>query len=211
MLVGVVVLVVAVGAGMIRGWPGWLPNISNPFAERTIDRSGPVLLRSIQDLSRYTAASGNFEVIIDVETGRRFIPDFLVSERILFVAAGSVDAYVDFSGLTDGAVVVDEAGNSVEISLPAPELAPANIDHERSYVYAVQRGVANRVRDFFADDPDQQQELFRLAEARIADAATDSELAERAEINTRLMLEGLLGSLGFDIVTITFAADQEEG
>ncbi|WP_239676082.1 DUF4230 domain-containing protein [Natronosporangium hydrolyticum] len=194
-------------AGTVRGWADWLPNWSNPFGQETTDRSGPVLLRSIQDLSRFTAASGNFEVIIDVETGQRFIPDFLVSERVLFVAAGTVDAYVEFGGLAEGAVEVDEQANSVAVTLPEPDLAKPNLDHERSYVYSVQRGAGNRILDFFDGDSSAEQEVFGLAEERLIEAAAESELRQRAQSNTEQMLVGMLSSLGFDEVTITF----EEG
>lgn len=200
------VTVLVLGAGLISGWPGWLPSVRNPFVEQTTDRSQPVLLRSIQDLSRFTAASGNFEVVIDVETDRRFIPEILLRERTLFVAAGSVDAYVEFGGLAEGALVVDEAVDTVEVNLPAPELTRPNIDHDRSYVFAEQRGVANRIRDLFRDDPDGQQQILQLAERRIAEAASVSGLRERAEENTRRMLEGMLGALGFDVVTVTFGS-----
>src|SRR5690606_9660405 len=179
-------LVVALlfAAGVVRSWSGWLPELRNPCAEETTDRSGPALLESVQDLSRFTAASGAFEVIIDVETGRRFVPDFLVSRRTLFVAVGSVDAYVEFGGLTEDALVVDETNRTVEVSLPAPELTEPNLDPERSYVYAEERGVANRIRDFFVNDPDGLQEVLVLAEQRIADAAAESGLRDRAQENT---------------------------
>src|SRR5690606_29348908 len=202
----VAVAVAVVGSGVIRGWSGWLPELRNPFAEESTDRSGPVLLESMQDLSRFTAASGAFEVIIDVETGRRFVPDFLVSRRTLFVAVGSVDAYVEFGGLTEDALVVDETNRTVEVSLPAPELTEPNLDPERSYVYAEERGVANRIRDFFVNDPDGLQEVLVLAEQRIADAAAESGLRDRAQEHTRQMLTGMFASLGYDVGAITFVA-----
>jgi hypothetical protein len=210
-LLGTVAVVVAVvlvlAFSVVSGWRSWTPSLSNPFAQETTDRSQPVLLRSIQDLSRFTAASGSFEVVIDVETNRRFIPDVILGERTLFVAAGTVDAYVEFGGLAEDALVVDHERNTVAVTLPAPELAPPNLDHERSYVFAQQRGVANRIGDFFSNDPHQHQQVLRLAEMRIAEAADASELRQRAADNTRRMLEGMLGALGFDEVTVTFAAD----
>jgi hypothetical protein len=210
-LLGAVAVVVAVvlvlGFSVVSGWRSWPPSLSNPFTQETTDRSQPVLLRSIQDLSRFTAASGNFEVVIDVETNRRFIPDVILGERTLFVAAGTVDAYVEFGGLAEDALVVDAERNSVSVTLPAPELARPNIDHERSYVFAQQRGVANRIGDVFSNDPDQHQQVLRLAEMRIAEAADASELRQRAADNTRQMLEGMLGTLGFDEVTVTFAGE----
>jgi hypothetical protein len=202
--VGLVVVLMLV-AGVIRGWSGWLPELRNPFAEETTDRSQPVMLQSIQDLSRFTAASGNFEVVIDVERDRRFVPDFLFGERILFVAAGSVDAYVEFGGLAEDALVVDEERNTVQVTLPAPQLERPNLDPDRSYVFAEDRGVVNRVQDFFDNDNDEQQ-VMQLAERRIAEAANVSGLLERAEENTGKMIEGMLRALGFETVTVTFVA-----
>jgi uncharacterized protein DUF4230 len=205
LLIGVAGLVAGLlVGGVIQGWSGWLPELRNPFQEETTDRSQPVVLRSIQDLSRFTAASGNFEVVIDVERDRRFIPEVIFGERTLFVAAGSVDAYVEFGGLTGDALVVDEENGIVEVTLPAPQLETPNLDPERSYVFAQERGIANRLNDFFDDDPEGEQQMMQLAEQRIAEAATVSGLAERAEGNTRKMLDGLLRSLGFETVTINF-------
>lgn len=202
----VLAVVVLFGLRVVSGWPGWLPTIGNPFAEESTDRSQPVVLKSIQDLSRFTAASGNFEVVIDVENNRRFVPDFLINERTLFVAAGTVDAYVEFGGLAEGALVVDEANNTVEVALPAPELAPPNLDLDRSYVFAEERGVVNRLGELFGGDPDRQRQVFQLAEQRVAEAAASSGLLERAEENTGKMLEGMLGSLGYEKVTVTFGS-----
>jgi hypothetical protein len=206
LLAGAIGLVVAVllGAGVIGSWNGFWPEFQNPFREETTDRSQPVLLRSIQDMSRFTAATGNFEIVIDVERDRGVIPDLILSERILFVAAGTVDAYVEFGGLAENALVVNEARTAVQVTLPHPELESPNLDHDRSYVFSVQRGIANRVRDFFDTDPEGQQQILQLAEQRIAEAAEGSGLRERAEGNTRKLLDGMLRSLGFETVTITF-------
>ena len=199
-------VVLLLGIGAVGGWRDWLPGLSNPFQEQTTDRSQPALLRSIRDLSRFIAASGDFEVVIDVENDRRFIPDVILGERTLFVAAGTVDAYVEFGGLTEGALVVDETASTVAVTLPAPELAPPNIDHERSYVFAQRRGVVNRIADLLGTDPDRQREVILLAEQRIATAAEESELRTRAADNTKRMLEGMLRSLGFETVTVDFVA-----
>ncbi len=75
-------------AGLIR----LLPGLHNPFSERDVDRSQPVILQSIQDLSRYEAAAGNFQVVIDLEKDARFLPSVVRGQRTLFVAAGAVGA-----------------------------------------------------------------------------------------------------------------------
>ncbi|HZN76968.1 MAG TPA: DUF4230 domain-containing protein [Micromonosporaceae bacterium] len=203
-LAGVIALIAVLLLGL-RGIGLW-PNFGNPFAEQSTDRSQPVLLKSIQDLSRFTAASGNFEVVIDVQQNRRFIPDIIFNERTLFVAAGSVDAYVDFAKLTEDGLKVDQTTKTVELKLPAPQLEPPRIDNDRSYVFAEQRGIVNRVGDLFGGDPNRLQQILQLAEQKIGDAARGSGLTERAQENTRKMLDGMLKALGFTTVTITFAA-----
>lgn len=203
-----VLVSVAVVAGvvLVGSDRGWLPELSNPFREEVTDRSQPALLRSVRNLSRFVAASGDFQVIIDVEQNRRFIPDVIVGQRTLFVAAGTVDAYVEFGGLAEDAIEVGAGRDAVTVTLPEPQLAPPNLDHERSYLYAQERGVANRISDFFRVNPEQQQQVLRLAEQRITEAAEQSELRDRAAENTRRMLEGMLASLGFTQVTVVFVA-----
>ncbi|RKN48507.1 DUF4230 domain-containing protein [Micromonospora endolithica] len=185
---------------------GLLPDFRNPFAKEQTDRSQPPLLQSIQDLSRYVAAEGNFQVVVDLQNDRRNVPDWLLNERTLFVGAGSVEAYVDFTKISDGAIVQSADGKSVEIKLPAPQLGKTNLDLEKSYVFAEERGLLNRVGELVGGDPNRQQQVYQLAEERITTAARDSGLNQRAEENTRKMLEGLLRSLGYEKVTITYTA-----
>ncbi len=206
-LVAVLVVVVLIGAAMFgMRQVGLFPHLSNPFASEETDRSRPPLLKSIQDLSRYTAAQGNFQVVVDLQNDRKYVPDFLLNHRTLFVGVGSVEAYVDFSKIADGAVVESADGTEVEIKLPAPQLGDVHLDIEHSYVFAEQRGLFNRIKDAFAGDPNRQRETYQRAEDGIAQAASDTELLQRAQENTRKMLEGLLRSLGYQKVTVTFTA-----
>jgi hypothetical protein len=185
---------------------GVLPHLKNPFGSRTTDRSQPALLKSIQDMSRFVAAQGNFQVIVDVQNDKKYIPDFLVNDRTLFVAAGSVEAYVDFGSIGQGAIQESADHKTVQIKLPAPQLNKPSIDHDKSYVFAQQKGVLNHLGDVFSNDPNKLQQLYQLGEQKITDAAKDSELTQRAEENTRKMLDGMLRALGYTSVTVTFAA-----
>ncbi|MEU1587407.1 DUF4230 domain-containing protein [Micromonospora sp. NPDC005710] len=204
LLLGAAALAVVVLLGIQA--TGILPDFRNPFAKEQTDRSQPPLLKSIQDLSRYVAAEGNFQVVVDTQNDRRNVPDFLLNERTLFVGAGSIEAYVDFTKIGEGAVVPSADGKSVEIKLPAPQLGETNLDMEKSYVFAEQRGLLNRIGDLVGNDPNRQQQVYKLAEDRITAAARDSGLSARAEENTRKMLEGLLRSLGYQQITITYVA-----
>ena len=186
---------------------GCLPSFSNPFREETVDRSSPVVLKAIQDLQRFEAATGHFEVIVDVERDTRFVPSAIRGDRVLFVAVGNVDAGVDFSGLDDDAVEVDDERRSVRLELPRAVLFGARVDPERSYVYDRDRGLIDRVASIFQDNPTSERELYVLAEDKLVAAAqSGSGLLARAERNTHAMLVALLRALGFERVSISFVA-----
>ncbi|MEV7176049.1 DUF4230 domain-containing protein [Kitasatospora sp. NPDC093679] len=180
-----------------------LPGLPNPFAEREVDRSGPAVLKSIQNMSRYTAATGNFQVIVDLDQDAKFLPSQLLGKRTLYVATGSVGAYVDLGALPQGAVTVSADRRTAAIALPHAKLADAALDVRRSYVFSQQRGLFDRIGDFFSGNPGDQQRLEVLATEKIQTAARDTALTATAETNTTAMLQGLLRSLGFTTVTVT--------
>ena len=181
-----------------------LPQLRNPFAETTTDRSQPVLLQSITQLSRYEAASGAFEVVVDLQKHSSFLPSFIEGSDTLFVGEGSDIAYVDFSGLKSQAIHVSNDRSAVTVTLPRARLEPAVLNVQQSYVYAQQQGLANRIGNFFSGNPNSQQQVYELAQQKIQTAAKQSPLTSEAQKNTQAMLNGMLRSLGFQRVTVTF-------
>ena len=192
---------VALGAGRLLDL---LPSLSNPFTTETVDRTGPAVLKAVEDLARYEAATGQFQVVVDLEEDARFLPDFVRGERTLFVAAGSVEAFVDFRGIGKGAVTVSPDGRQVRIVLPHAQLSDARLDTEASRVVTRQRGLLDRLGSVFSDSPTGERQLYLLAEDKLEAAAREAGVAARAEENTRAMLESLLGGLGYEDVTVTF-------
>ncbi|MFD4950732.1 DUF4230 domain-containing protein [Streptomyces sp. NPDC058451] len=181
-----------------------LPGIKDLFGTETHDRSGPALLKSIQDLSRYDAASGNFQVVVDLEKDTKYLPDAIRGTRTLYVGAGTVDAYVDLGGLGDQDVTVDGDRTTATLRLPHARLGRPALDADHSYAVSKQRGLLDRLGDLFSDNPNSEQAVQRIAVEHIADAAKESGLTARAETNTTGMLEGLLKSLGFKEVHVTY-------
>ncbi|KAF2775771.1 DUF4230 domain-containing protein [Streptomyces coelicoflavus] len=181
-----------------------LPGLKDLFGSETRDRSGPALLKSVQDISRYDAASGNFQVVVDLEKDARFLPDAIRGTRTLYVGAGTVDAYVDLGKVGEGDVTVDEGRTSATLRLPHAALGAPALDPDRSYAVSKQRGLLDRLGDLFSDNPNGEQAVQKLAARHIGEAAKDSELKARAESNTTAMLRGLLTSLGFERVRVTY-------
>lgn len=181
-----------------------LPGLKDLFGSETHDRSGPALLKSIQDISRYDAASGNFQVVVDLEKDAKLLPDAIRGTRTLYVGAGSVDAYVDLGKVGENDVRVDEDRTSATLRLPHAQLGKPALDPDRSYAVSKQRGLFDRLGDLFSDNPNGEQAVQKLAVRHIGDAAKESELTARAESNTTGMIEGLLRSLGFKDVRVTY-------
>jgi hypothetical protein len=182
-----------------------LPQLRNPFAETTIDRSSPVVLKSISTLSRYEAASGSFQVIVDLDRRVSWLPSFIEGSQTLFVGQGTDIAFVDFSKLKGSAIKVSNNRTSVTILVPSARLEPATLNVRRSYVFAQQQGVLNRIGDFFSGNPNSQHQVYVVAQRKIQAAARHSALLTQAQRNTRAMLTGMLKSLGFRHITVTFA------
>lgn len=181
-----------------------LPGLGGMFGEETTDRSGPAVLKSIQDMSAYEAASGNFQVVVDLEKDAKFLPDAIRGTRTLYVGAGTVGASVDLGKVAQDGVVVNEERTTAELRLPHAVLGKPALDPDRSYAVSKQRGLLDRLGDFFSDNPGSEQAVNKLASKHIGEAAKESGLTGRAEKNTAAMLQGLLGSLGFDKVTVRY-------
>jgi Protein of unknown function (DUF4230) len=206
-LIGLAAAVLAVIAALIvLSAVHLLPQLRNPFAETTTDRSGPVLLKSITALSRYEAASGSFQVVVDLSKQTSFLPSFVEGSDTLFIGQGTEIAYVDFSGLNGKQIQVSPDRTAVTISLPPAQLEPAVLNVKQSFVYAEQQGLLNRIGNFFSGNPNSQQQVYILAQQKIETAAKRSPLLAQAQKNTTGMLDGMLHSLGFRRVNVTFTA-----
>ncbi|MEV1024280.1 DUF4230 domain-containing protein [Streptomyces sp. NPDC050264] len=199
-LVGVLVVVLVLVFTGLR----LLHRLDDVFGTETHDRSGPTLLKSVRDLSRYDAASGNFQVVVDLEKDTKYLPDAVRGTRTLYIGAGSVDAYVDLGKVGSGDIRVNDERTSATLKLPHARLGPPALDTDRSYAVSKQRGLLDRLGDLFSDNPNDERAVRKLAARHIGEAARDSGLTERAERNTTGMLRGLLNSLGFKDVKVSY-------
>ena len=198
-----VALALTVALLLVVGLVTGILNIGNPFATTSIDRSPPAVLQELTNLSTYSAAQGRYQQTIDVEDDVSILPSFLAGEHTVFIAQGSVDARVDFSGLATDAVQV-RGDKAVTVTLPEPTLGKAVIDMHASRVASHDRGLLNRVGAVFSDNPNGERRFYEMAQKKLGVAATRGKLVQRAETNTSQMLRGLLGKVGFTDVQVNF-------
>ena len=196
---------IAVVVAILLGFLGSVTNLlhfSNPFGETTTTRSSPVLLKSITELKRFEAASGEFQVVVEVQKSS-WLPSFLAGSDTFFLGDGTVNTFVDFSNLDAKHVTVSPDRLSATLTLPKPVLDPTALDVHKSYIIGQQQGVFDRL---FNNDPNQVQPLLEEATKQIDGAAQKSQLVSIAEKDTTQMLQGLLHSLGFTgTITVNFS------
>ena len=181
-----------------------LISLFDPFASDTVDRSGPTMLEQIRELEEFTAAEGSFTQDVDLEEDARYLPDFLKGERVIALVTGTVRATVDFGGLDEDSIQVDESTNTIRITLPEPTLSDADIDESSARILSRDRGLLDRADDFFSGNPTDDGPLYQAAEEKVEAAARESDLVEEARANTEQWLTTFLGAAGFEHVEITW-------
>lgn len=180
-------------------------SLPNPFGSTEVERDHAVVLAELEDLSRYVAATGRFQAIVDIEQDADYLPDFIKGERVIFVAEGDVEAYVDFSGLDEDAFEISDDGRRITITVPEPQLTEPRIDPEKTEVVASDRGLVDRIGDALTSgDPSPDQELYVRAGEKIATAASESDLRDKARENTESFLRSLGEGLGYEEVVVVF-------
>jgi Protein of unknown function (DUF4230) len=186
-----VVLILALVIGLARGWL----DLGNIFSTSTVDRSAPVILHRLRDVSSYDAASGTFSVTVDTEKDVSFLPPFIAGERVIYSGYGTVDASVDL-GKLDQDAVTQAAGGGIIIRLPPAHLQSAHLDPRRSHVMNRDRGLLDRIGSMFVDNPTSERALERAAVKKIDTAAGKTKLVERAERNTEAMIRRIAKAAG---------------
>jgi hypothetical protein len=183
---------------------GMFPALSATFAPQTVDRGPAPLMAALSDISEYHAATGAFQVLVDIERDTPHIPALISGERTTLFATGHVDALVDLSGLGPERVSASADQSAVTFALPPARLAPATLDPAATRVVGRERGVVERLAGVLQNNPVDDEDLYQLAARKLDETARASDLTARAEANTRDMLTSLARSLGYEQVTVTF-------
>jgi hypothetical protein len=159
-----------------------------------VDISGPTVIQQIQQLQRLETVVYSMEKIVTGAQDSKFLPQFLVGDRLLLIVHGDVTAGVDLAALDPASVKVD--GTSVSINLPEPIIFSTRIDNAKTRVYARETGL------FSTPDPQLESEVRRAAERELTNAAMDGGILRTAAANARTTLIGLLKGLGFETVNV---------
>lgn len=177
----------------------------SPFATTTHEGSDAVVLTKVQDLAKFEAATGHFQTLVDQTRSNDHLPGWVSGERSVLAAEGDVEATVDLSHLPAGAIQLSADGRHATVHLPAPTLSEPRLDPATTRIVGHEEGILNRVGDgVTGGDPTKVAELQQRASSKLAAAAEQSDLKDRARVNTERFLRDTLRSTGVDDVTVVF-------
>ncbi|MCQ6958097.1 DUF4230 domain-containing protein [Mucilaginibacter aquariorum] len=120
----------------------------------------------------------------------------LPDSKVLFVAVGEVTACIDLTKVKKGDI--SQSKDTVEITLPQPEICYVKLDHQKSRVYDVS-GVwfPDKTRTMVED-------VYKLAEKKMLTTATEMNLIGKARENAGLIFKPFLENISGKKVVIRF-------
>jgi hypothetical protein len=146
------------------------------------------IVHEVRSLARLETIKFSLEKIITAETRQGFF-EWLVGDRLIFVAHGEVIAGIDLNKLDPEDLEV-RAG-VLHVSLPEAEVFVVAIDNEQSYIYDRETGL------FSQGEVNLETEARRAAEIEIENSALEDGILELAAQNAEAFLDRLFRDLGY--------------
>jgi hypothetical protein len=146
------------------------------------------IVHEIRSLARLETIKFSLEKIITAET-RQGVFEWLVGDRLIFVAHGEVIAGIDLKKLDPGDLVVKDA--VLYVTLPEAEIFITALDNEQSYVYDRDTGL------FTHGEVHLETEARQAAEREIEKSALEDGILELAQQNAISFLDRLFRELGY--------------
>ncbi len=146
------------------------------------------IIHEVRSLARLETIKFSLEKIITAET-RQGVFDWLIGDRLIFVAHGEVIAGIDLNKLDQEDL--DVRGGVLYVKLPEAEIFVTALDNEQSYVYDRDTGL------FTHGEVNLETEARRVAEREIEKSALEDGILELAAQNAESFLDRLFRDLGY--------------
>lgn len=158
------------------------------------DVSSQTVIKQIRSLNRLETSAFTIEKIIEAGTTGGKFEQLLYGDRILLIAHGQVIAGFDMSKVGEDDIEV--TGETLKVTMPAPEILVTKLDSDQTRVYDRQQGLLTK------GDQDLESEARSEAEKVIKDAACKGGILNEASKNARNQLTSLFKGLGFVTVVV---------
>jgi len=164
-------------------------------AEGAYTRVGEITVESLKNLAELTTV----EVVeyTTVEKGNdEGILNWAVGDKVEMFAVARIGAGVDLDALEEGDVFADPTSGRAIIRIPEASITYVAVDNERTVVYNRETGL------FTKGDPNLERAARITAEQELVAQALEDDILDQAEDRAQVVLEDLLGMLGYTDVTV---------
>ena len=194
-LIAVLALSAFLGGAFVQAGTDWFEDRTTGSTTRV--QSGPTVVVAVRRLANLETASYRMERVITVTEKQRLLRGLLEGkDEILLVASAEVTAGLDLSSVGDSDVDVDLEARSVRLRLQPPKVLTTRLDNLRTHVHS-------RNTEWLATHSEGLESRARLeAEATLEAAAREAGILTHARNNAETTLRALLGSFGFESVSI---------
>lgn len=151
-----------------------------------------VMVSRIISMGKLELVKYSMKDVVEKKELYRFLPD----SRVLFVAVGEVTACIDLTKIKRNDII--QGKETVDITLPQPEICYVKLDHQKSKVYDVS-GI------WFPDKAKAMvEDVYKLAEKKMLTTATEMNVLGKARENANLIFKPFLENVSGKKVTIKF-------
>ncbi|MBB5397558.1 DUF4230 domain-containing protein [Mucilaginibacter sp. AK015] len=166
--------------------------IKHEFSTTRTEVTEDAMVSKVIAMGKLELVKYSMKDVVEKKELHTILPD----SRVLFVAVGEVTACIDLTKVKKADI--SQGKDTVSITLPRPEVCYVKLDHQKSRVYDVS-GV------WFADKSKEMvEDVYRLAERKMLNAATEMNLLGKARENAGLIFKPFLESVSGKKVVIKF-------
>lgn len=166
-----------------------------PSSDLVIRTESQVVVQEIQELGRLELVQFQLR---DVVT-KQIVNEYWFDTKVLLVIAGQAIGCIDLAKVQPGDI--DVSGDSLVLTLPAPELCVVKVDHQNTTIYNTEFTLLDYIADRHGPI---LQTTFREAEGQIRKAALEQGILEETKKNAAKFFTAFLGNLGHRNVRIVF-------
>jgi len=201
-LIAFLVLIVGFGALLFWGFRTFtdaIPtpsDISDALEPEPFEEVGPVIVRSVRDLSNLTTVEQVQYTIVEKGTDGGFLA-WARGDSLQLFAVARIGAGVDLSEISVRSFDLAEDG-VVEMVVPRAEIQYVAVDNAATQILDRDTGI------FTGGDPRLETDARRLADDVLRQAALDEGILETAEQNATEVITNFLLSLGYRDVIIEY-------
>lgn len=161
----------------------------------TVNLNQTAVILQIRGLNRLETASYTIEKIIEAGTDGNAFQDILFGDKILLIAHAEIIAGFDLSQMSDKDIVAK--GDTLAITLPAPQILVTRLDNAATKVYDRRKGLLS------SGNKDLESTARLQAEQSIREAACAQGILATASRNAEAQLKTIFLTAGFSEVTVT--------